>query len=215
MIKIIYKGSDFNKVKADILSAYDFVYKKFLIKTPKIIIHVYENRNDLNKRLGRETENWLVAVASKNEISILSPNAIARESNHNKKEFKQILKHELTHIFLDSLAKGSPIPKWLNEGCAAYIAKQHQKDKITFEIEKDFCKKLSNYKDWDKRVNKGAYGLSALFVLYLVKKYSFNKVKEIIISLDKVYVHSKFQKNFFRIFNITLDKEEQLFLKTL
>ena len=173
MIKVIYNGKDFKKVEADVKKAFDFVDKFFLIKTGKIIVRVYNNRLDFNKFLNRKTETWLVANASNNsEIDILSPLAMKNESSHSENEFLAILKHEFTHIFINNLAKGADIPLWLNEGLAAYVAKQHQKNTESFRCENGFSQKLDKPREWNKNIDSGAYPISALFVSFLIKKYS-------------------------------------------
>ena len=215
MIKIIYQGKDFKKIEKKISNAFNFIYKTFPIKTRDLTIRVYNNRNDFSERLGRKTEDWLVALASDKEINILSPDAIEKESNHNKKEFLQILKHEFTHFFISNFAKKKTIPKWLNEGLAAYVAGQHKNEKIFFTINGRFCKKLSTTKDWNNEVKKGAYTISATFVSYLIKKYSLKKIKELLVSMKKDYSYSDFKNTFINIYKINLEDAENIFIKNV
>ena len=51
MIKVIYSGKDFKKIELEVLKAFNFVYKIFLIKTTNITVRVYNNRLDFNKFL--------------------------------------------------------------------------------------------------------------------------------------------------------------------
>lgn len=44
MIEVIYSGNDFKKIELDVLKAFNFVYKSFLIKTTNITVRVYNNR---------------------------------------------------------------------------------------------------------------------------------------------------------------------------
>lgn len=214
MIKIIYKGKNKEKIEKDILNAFDFVYKKFFTKTSNITIRVYDKRIDFDNRLGFDTPNWLVAMASNNGevIDILSPFALKNESSHEAKEFSSILKHEFTHLFAVSLSNKKTVPKWLNEGLANYVAKQHRHDKNII-VKPKFCKTLSTSKDWDKRIKEGAYTISAKFVYFLIKKYSFKKIKELISSLDKEYNYTSFKKIFLKVYNKDLENMEELFIK--
>ena len=199
MIKVIYSGNDFKKIESEVSKAFNFVYKTFLIKTTNITVRVYNNRLDFNKFLNRQTESWLVANTSdNNEIDILSPLAMQNESSHSKNEFLPILKHEFTHLFIDNLAKGRAIPMWLNEGFAAYIAKQHQKNVEPVYLEDNFCKKLDTQRGWNENVNFGAYTISALFVNFLIRKYSLVKIKQLMSSLDKHYYYNSFENYFFK-----------------
>jgi len=212
MLKIIYSGKDSAKIEKAVLKAFDFSYKFFKLEISDIVVHVYETRAEFDKRLGMETADWLVANASNNgEIDILSPSAMEKESSHDKSEFLQILKHEFTHLFVCGLAEGKSVPRWLNEGLAAYVAKQHQDDKGPLHFEENFCQELDTSKKWNNNVNHGAYSIAALFVAFLIKRYSFNKIKELIISLDKVYYYSEFKKIFFTVYKKELSEVEKLF----
>jgi|GEM_PF-707406 len=213
MIKVVYEGKDLEKIKREVLKAFDFSYKIFLVKTPDIIVRVHANRVEFDKQLGMKTADWLVANASDNsEIDILSPLAMQKESSHSKNEFFSILKHEFTHLMVDNLAGGKAVPKWLNEGLAAYVAKQHQNRKEPVYIEENFCEKLSTPKGWEGNINYSAYPTAALFVSFLIKKYSFKKIEKLIIALDKNYSYPSFKKIFFKTYNQNLDEAEKLFI---
>lgn len=197
MIKIIYPGENLKEIKKEVSKTFDFTYEFFKLEIPNIVVRVYGARAEFDKQLGMETADWLVANASDNgKIDILSPLAIEKESSHDKSEFLQILKHEFTHLFVDGLARGKTVPKWLNEGLAAYVAKQHQDDKGSIYFEENFCQKLSTPLGWDNNVNYNAYTVAALFVSFLISKYLFDKIKELLLSLDKSYNHPNFKKTF-------------------
>ncbi|MFA6995577.1 MAG: hypothetical protein WC249_04235 [Patescibacteria group bacterium] len=216
MFKIIYTGQDSKKIRKEVLRAFDFLSNYFTIKVPDIIVRIYENRTEFDKNLKRKTADWFVANASRDkEIDILSPWAMASESSHDKEEFLPILKHEFTHLFVQGLAKGSAVPMWLNEGLASYVAKQHQSEKQTIYIEEHFCEKLSTPKSWDKYVNYSVYSVASLFVHFLIKKYSFKKIKELIASLDKNYYYPGFKKIFSQVYKKDLSELEILFIKEI
>jgi len=215
-MKIFYKGKDFVKIEKDIIKAFNFIKISFPLEISDVVINVYDSRAEFNKKLKKETEEWLVANASHDkEIDILSPIAIENESNHHKDEFLQILKHEFTHIFIHELAKGNTIPMWLNEGLASYIADQYKDYKKAIFIEEGFCKKLDTQKGWNDNVNYSAYQISSFFVLFLINKYSFNKIKKLIVSLDKNYYYPFFKEIFFKIYKKDLSEVEKLFIKEI
>lgn len=216
-MKIYYKGKDFVKIEKGILQTYNTVKPLFLIDVPGININIHEKRTDFNKKLKRETAEWLVGNASynRNEINILSPIALENESSHKKSEFLQLLKHEFVHLFINKLAKGNAVPMWLNEGLASYVARQHKNYKRNIFIEKDFCKKLSTPKGWNDNINYLAYQISSLFVSFLIKKYSLNKIMELISSLDKNYYYPNFKEIFFNVYKKELGEVEKLFIKEI
>ncbi len=216
MLKIIYSGDNLAEIEKEVFAAFDFLCDFFKLEISDVVVHVYKTRAEFDKQLGMETASWLVANASNNgEIDILSPSAMEKESSHEKSEFPQILKHEFTHLFVDGLTKGKSVPKWLNEGLAAYIAKQHQNYKGSLYFEENFCQKLSTPLGWDNNVNYGAYTISALFVNFLITRYSFNKVKELLASLDKSYRYPNFKKIFSAVYKKDLDDMEQLFVSEI
>jgi hypothetical protein len=91
MLKVKYRGNDFKKIEKEVLRAFDFVYKFFLIKIPNITVRVYATRSEFDKYLKVKTADWFVANASNNnEIDILSPLAMECESSHKKDEFLPI-----------------------------------------------------------------------------------------------------------------------------
>lgn len=215
-IQIFYKGKDFNGFKKDILNAYNDINRHFQDDL-EILVRIHKTKNDFNKQLKRNTMEWEVANAShNNEIDILHPNAMEKESSHNKNEFIPILKHEMTHLFIDKLSNGKTIPKWLDEGFASYLSGQYKIDKWRNNyIEENFCKKLGTPQGWDKHSNYSAYQTASLFVYFLIKNYSIIKVKKMISSLDKNYYYSNFKKIFTKIFKKNLEDLERRFIKEL
>ncbi|HPT08351.1 MAG TPA: basic secretory protein-like protein [bacterium] len=213
MLKIIYTGDNLEQIEKEVFTAFDFSYKFFKLEIPDVIVRVYKTRDEFNKQLGMETADWLVANTSGNsEIDILSPLSMEKESSHNKSEFLQILKHEFTHLFVNSLANGKSVPKWLNEGLAAYVAKQHQNENSPVYFEENFCQKLSTPADWDNNVNYGAYTVAALFVKFLVDKYSIVKINQLLRSLNNAYYYPDFKNIFFSVYGKELDQMEKLFI---
>lgn len=216
MLKIIYKGEDAEKVKKDVQKAFGFVAKTFSVKISNITVCIHCNRDSYNKRLGKETEDWNIANADdNNRIDILSPMALSKESSHPKNDFLPTLVHEFSHLFVFKLAKGNAIPLWLNEGFANYIAGQNKKINESLYVENNFCEKLGTMRGWDKYINYSAYSISALFVRFLIKKYSAQKIKKLISSLDKVYNYSRFEKIFYKVYKKDLTEMEKLFIEGL
>ncbi len=216
MLKIIYAGPDSVKAKKDVLEAFDYLHDLFAIKVFNVVVRIYENRAEFDRHLKRRTADWLVANASDDgEIDILSPLAMERESSHDKNEFLPILKHEFAHLFVNRQTGGSAVPMWLNEGIASYVAKQHQNEKQSLYIEENFCKKLSSSKSWNNHVNYSAYTIAALFVNFLIKKYSFLKIKELLTSLNKNYYYPSFKEIFFKVYGKDLNEMEILFTKEI
>lgn len=219
MLKIIYTGEDAEKVKKDIQKAFDFVEKIFPVKISNITVRVHSTRVAYDEKLKRKSPDWEIADASvKNGINILSPSAFEKESPHDKREFLPVLKHEFTHKFITKLAGGlewRSIPRWLDEGFAQCVSGQDKMSSLKpKDIEKNFSKKMATGIGWFKKVNL-SYATSSLFVRFLIKKYSIEKIKELISSLEKVYNFSRFEKIFFKVYGKELAEMERLFIEDL
>lgn len=217
MLKIIYKGKDLDEINIEAIKASECLRKFFPEKNLNAKVYVYQTRAAFDKKFGEKSEDWVVGSIGINAkiIYILSPLAFKNESCHDPKEFLAVLEHELTHLYSDNLANGKILPKWLDEGLAQYIAKQYKYNKDFKNIEKDFCKKLGTLNGWNKRINSTAYPTAVLFVNFLIKNYSFNKIKELITSLNKIYYYPSFKKIFFKVYGYGLKEVEQLFIKSI
>ncbi|MFC1619236.1 peptidase MA family metallohydrolase [Candidatus Neomarinimicrobiota bacterium] len=86
---------------------------------------VVNTREQLEKWVGGTLPDWIHAVALErpSRVVILGPGTdVADPSRHN---FEQALLHELTHVYLYSLAphRGTgPFPGWFHEGLAVHIS---------------------------------------------------------------------------------------------
>lgn len=216
MLKIICHDRDSNKLEKEAKKAFDFVNAIFSTKLSDVKVNIYSNRLEFDKHLKMKTPDWLVANTSdNNEIDILSPLAMESESSHSKSEFLQILKHEFTHLFVESLAKGKAVPKWLNEGLAAYVAAQHRKIIKPIYIEDNFLQKIDTERKWNNNIRYGAYEISAMFVYFLIKKYSIEKLKQLLKLIDKNYYYPNFKKTFFKVYSINLNEVEKMFIEKI
>ncbi len=212
MFKINYKGSDYEKVEKKVSAAFNYVSDFFGIKNQNVIINIFDSREEFDKASGEKTASWVVGNAEKGKINIFSPVAMGKQGNHKSHEFPSILTHELAHSFLEKITSDKAIPVWLNEGLAAYIAKQHQNSDKLYFIEDDFCRLLGTFSGWEKNVSYGSYKSAALFVSFLIKKYSFEKIKQLLKSLDKVYYYKNFQQLVFKVYGKTIGELEDEFV---
>ncbi len=216
MFKLIYTGEKSKIDEKEINKIFLYLKNSFNIDIPTLYIHIFDTRQEFNKEIKRDTPEWLVANASNNNlINILSPFAFEKESSHKKKEFIQVLTHEISHLFIHELSMGNAVPKWLNEGLASYFAGQHKDKKEVIYIEEDFCKKLGTPRGWNDNVNYDAYTIASRFVSFLIKEYSFNKIRELITLLNKNYNYSNFKDIFFEVYKKDLSEMEMLFIKDI
>jgi hypothetical protein len=150
-------------------------------KSP-IKINILRSREGLNKIIGRETEEWLVALAFGDcNIYILHPDVLEKQSNHKRDEFPSILIHEITHCYIDKI--NDRALTWLEEGLALNFAGQKKSSNIS-KKNLTYFKKCMVY----NRVNNqefsehDGYAISSCIVNILLKKFS----KGDILSLLKI-----------------------------
>jgi len=184
----------------------------FLIK-----VRLHDLRKSFDKQLNRKTFDWEVGnTSAQNEIDIIHEDSFEKCSSHPKDDFSRILKHEISHIYINKIAERKMIPMWLNEGLSMYLADQivQYRDKGLY-IENDYLSKISTEYGWSKYSNYSAYAYSCLFVDFLTKKYSLNKIIELLKKLNLNYSRNTFDKLFVSIFGKSLEDIEKNFIETL
>lgn len=145
----------------------DFFQKEWVRFTPGIL--VAPTRAVLDKIKGRETPNWMVGIklmGSPVVVILAYETALKEKGNHihTKKNFYQLMKHELCHCFTNLVA-GQSHPRWISEGVSLYAANQ-----------------LSNYQKPERfegffdDKNKKLYQESGYAVELLVNKYGQQKL---------------------------------------
>lgn len=221
-LKLYYIGEGLQKIKEEeIEKLYGGVREYFGFDLDEFSIYLHKTREEYDKQLKRKTKLWNVSNSNSEQsrIDIFHPEVFDKESDHPKSDFPFTLKHEVTHLFVNKLSRGRKIPLWLDEGVSYYVSGQYE-NKLkqnchSYYIEENFCKKLGTSQGWNLFVNYGAYPISALFVYFLVKTFSFDKVKELITLLDKNYCYPFFKEKFEKVFGITIEDAEREFVKDI
>lgn len=145
-------------------------------------------------------------------IDIIHFDAFKKETSHKKEYFLPTLKHEIAHLFIDRMAKGKFVPKWLDEGLAQHISGKYKDIKHSVCIEEGFCEKLGTPKGWDEHSDYSAYNTASLIVNFLVEKYTLDKIMELFLKLEKNYYYPNFETTFKNVFGETLKNLEKEFV---
>lgn len=183
---------------------------------PDFQISFLTSRLSYDKALGRDTQTWEVANAYNNKITCLSPSVWIKESSHKPEEFSGVIKHEIAHLFNDRLSKQHPMPRWLDEGVADFIAKhEHNHNDKWLYLEDNFCQKLDTPQNWDQRTRYGAYTIANVFVRFLIKKFTFTKIKKIIQHTPAVYTYKQFDSVIEKNLGAKLARLEKKFIAQL
>ena len=182
-----------------------------------ITVRLHNGRESYDKQLGRETLDWEVGnTSTNNEIDIIHEDFFEKCTSHSIEEFPKILKHEISHIYINKITKGKMAPMWLNEGLAMYLADQMPKYRDNgFYIEEKFLPKISTEYGWNKYSNYSAYNYSCLFTEFLINKYSLEKLLELLRDLRSTFSLNTFSELFEKIFCEKLENIENDFIRSL
>lgn len=217
--KIYYIGEDLQEIKEEeVKNLYEEVKEYFGFDLDEFSIYIHKTREGYDKQLNRKTNLGSIANANSenSRIDIFHPEVFDKESDHPKSDFPFALKHEMAHLFTGKLAQRKIIPKWLNEGISQYVSGQYKNRlKQNYHIEENFCQKFATLQGWNFFASYGAYSVPALFVYFLVKTFSFEKIKELISSLDKNYYYPSFQEKFKKVFGMAIEDAERKFVEDI
>lgn len=179
--------------------------------TPSII--VVEDRKQLDELKGTKTENWLVGSAFGYKgirgVAVLKYKNINVESIQKFDEvgYKALIKHELCHLFYNSVSNGVTGPSWLCEGMSIYLSGQTNL-KIWKKPEKFDGFLESSWENMRK-----AYGEGGFVVELLVRKFGKDKIIQLVKSLSEIEPE-KFGEKFAEIygFHLSYEKVNELYL---
>lgn len=178
MIK--YYGDINNDNKEELKTFVAFLENYFDIKNLLIKINVLKTREEFNKEIGKKTPDWMVGYTISNNIYVLSPEAFEKESNHKRSEFVQIIKHEISHVFIGNV---SPLClKSLEEGLCLNFAGQNRTALIKKENFDLFYGNSIFYNLNDQKLfaDLQGYQLSYMMVKNLLNKFNKNQITELI-----------------------------------
>lgn len=191
-IKNIKKANKFLSKAGKELSAF------FGVDIHKPGIFFLNSRKEIDKSLGRKTEEWLTGWTKGNAIFVLTPQNYLKESSHKSiNHFWQVLKHEYCHLYFGQIA-GVNYPKWLNEGLACYLAGQIKKEPTLKEAMKVF--KYFRKSDWQ------VYNVGYFWVNLLVQKFGKNKMLRLMKNLKPHITEKEFAAIFRRIYGFDFSK---------
>ncbi|WP_216651693.1 hypothetical protein [Paenibacillus sp. NEAU-GSW1] len=166
-----------------------------LDSTDKTIVHVYTNKADFQKMIGRNTEGTY--VASENIIKVYTPESLNTPGVEDA--FTDQIVHEFVHAVIQQINPDIGKTKWLDEGIAYYTSNQLQKELQARSLFLDIptLEQLAS-PDYFNLEGGEAYFYSGLIIQYIVDKYGEDTLNEIIRNPE--------QNQFERIMQTTIDK---------
>ena len=150
-------------------------------------------------------EKATATVLLDNTLVTRSPEFIGKKGLFKRKQFQDIINHEMNHAFLGKYYTGSS-PVWLIEGLACYVGKFPEIPEI-----KKLDYSILEYRYIKKRFRKNKFlkhGFWRGFVEYIDKKYSIKKLIILMKEYGKNPVKKNYEELFLKIFKKT---EKELF----
>ena len=164
---------------------------------PQVIM--VPDRKTINEVRDKKSEDWQIGWVNEDLAFVLDNEAMEKNSCHKKyspEKYYSLIKHELSHIFFQHLAKAGNGPKWFWEGVAIFTSGQ-----VAFQKP---ITKFEHFLDSMDKDLSGLYEESGLAVELLIKKYGKKKLLSLIKSLAECPTDKLFTKKFKEIYSFTL-----------
>lgn len=188
--KFIFHSADKDKeCIEDLVKALDTNYDKItqnlgVILNDKVKIIIYPDIEVFHNNVGIRNEgDWLVGIAEENIIHIVSP--LNPGTQHTYESIMKAIVHEFVHVVQHNIYQNYPY-RWMNDGLATYFANQVPNGRIMDElIDKDEIPSLMDM-NGKKFVEIGGYDFSYTVVEYLVEKYGYETIVEMLKAPDNI-----------------------------
>ncbi|MBR9675678.1 hypothetical protein GOV05_01585 [Candidatus Woesearchaeota archaeon] len=174
-------------VTKDVLDAVEEAYNKnkaLFSKEPKkkFKIIICDSLSEFKKRSGKHFKPWVTARVDKMRILIKSQELIKKAKKpYDKLRFKEIMVHEVNHVFWNSFFGLKNKPAWLQEGLASYVSGSPRinNKELREAINKyKVSYKILDYRYMNKKI-KGhmpKYYVWEGFTRYLVERHGAKKI---------------------------------------
>ncbi len=197
-------------IKKGLIKVFENSFKinlKFFHKKPeKFKIYICDSEKDFKKYAKPYYSKNATAVGlGIKGITTRSPEFIEKLGYWKKKDFPNLMNHEISHIFYSQICK-TWSPQWFVEGLANNIGKNFSHSNK--EIENMVKKYKINYKILDfryqrknfKKGNLPRYPIWQAFTEFLIKKFSLKKIRIFIKEYSKNTTKKRYEKIFKKVF---------------
>lgn len=147
----------------------------------KVDIEIYPDIQSYHNAIGVPmAPAWNVGTGWKGRIKMVSP--LNPGKYHTYDTLMQVVVHEFTHVMISEINSNlKNIPLWLNEGTAAFEAKQMNNNiQNTLRIKIQNNEIPSLFAMNTENLSDGGYAFSYTAVEYVVKNYGYNALIKLI-----------------------------------
>jgi hypothetical protein len=145
----------------------------------KIKVEIFPDIQAFHNAIGRpNSPDWSVGSVYNGEIHMTSP--LSPGPVHTYNSLLKVIVHEFTHVVVNNIKSG--VPRWLNDGLAAFEADQLDINRRNFLIRKIKANQIPKIKDLEidsvSFGEIGGYQWSYTIIEFVVKNYGWKKVRE-------------------------------------
>lgn len=166
---------------------------------PKVFI--LPDRKTVDEIRGQSTPRWVVGFGriGMGGVYLLDRANFEKESDntYSEEHYAALLKHELSHCFMDTITDGYRKPLWLTEGLAIYLSGQLQWYKQPEKLERFL-------ESFDKQAQK-IYTEGGFTIKLLINKYGKEKIIELLKQLITQPDEDRFRGIFKKTFGVELN----------
>jgi len=198
LIRTIKKAFSVNKV----------IFKK---NPKKFTLVICDTESEFKGKTKYYYQEWQTAVVLRNnKLVIKSPKFIEKIGRWKRKDFLNVLTHEMNHIFWYSMYK-TWSPNWLAEGLACHVGKNFILTKKELgEIVRKYNvdSSILSYRYLKRNFGRGhlpRYPIWANFTKYISKRHSTQKL----IKLMNKYAKEPRKENYEKAFKLIFRKSEK------
>ena len=151
----------------------------------KIKVTIYPNISDFHKAIGMmAAEDWVVGAARNNEILMVSP--LNPGSVHTYEALMKTIVHEYAHVLVTNIKYRTDV--YLDEGIAVVESNQIDNNSKYYLKEVAKADKLPSIDEMKNNYGKleQPYLLSGSFVEFIVNKYGYDKIIDLIKEPDDI-----------------------------
>lgn len=197
------KDQDTQEVIQELSSNFETHYERLtgmfnFTPSKKTSIHIYTDREQFYKVMGRETEGTYDAKDNIIKVFTPPPSQLSDPAVHSEYMFQ--LTHEFVHAIIQQINPSVGNIKWLDEGTAYYASLQLESE-LSERDGSFLIPVLEQMKSptWFDDFGSSAYFYSGLIIKFIVDEYGMESLNEIIrnplefekilgISMDDLYV---------------------------
>lgn len=145
----------------------------------EIKVKLIDTRSEFDDAFGEKTENWMSGGVHRGVVVMFHPETLAIASTHSKKEFPQILTHEICHVVTNRM--NPKFSWWLSEGIAQYVARQNVAGNVSSsDLDHFISESLFTNKDYGDFINHDGYKIAYMVTERLIAEYGRDTVMQLL-----------------------------------